>query len=146
MQVVILHDLFQPQEFLLLKRCTVHFPSPIHQIMCLVNQENIVFPHSFGKKTLQIDMWIKQIVIITDDHIRKQTHIQTHFKRTHLMACCIFFDLFTGKVIFMDQQIIDRIVNPVKMSLGIGTVYGIALGFFHKTDFVLSSQCNRLQT
>ena len=40
--------------------------SPLQQIMCLVNQENVITPGAVAEKAFQIHMGIKEVIIITD--------------------------------------------------------------------------------
>ena len=46
----------------------------------------------------------------------------------------------------MGQQIIDGIIDPVKMSLGIGALFRITFGMLLKTDFLLRGQDNALES
>ena len=46
----------------------------------------------------------------------------------------------------MSQQIIEGIIDPVKMSLGIGALLRITFGMFLKTDLLLRRQDNALES
>ena len=46
----------------------------------------------------------------------------------------------------MGQQIIDGIIDPVKMSLGIGALLRITFGMFLKTDLLLRCQNNTFES
>ncbi len=73
----------QLKKIFLIQDSAVHFPAALHQIMRLINQKKITLRISLSKKTFEIYMWIKHIIIVTDHSIRKQAHIQTHLKRTY---------------------------------------------------------------
>ncbi len=85
--------------------------------MRLVHQENIIILPLARKKALERCFRIKYIIVITDHAIRPGRHIQAHLKR----AYTVFFRILQNQLArdsgFMCQQIIDRIVNPVKMPL-----------------------------
>ena len=83
------HQFFHRKDLFLDQNSTVHLPTALYQIVRLVYQKNIIVLFSLGKKTLQIHIRIKHIIVITDNDIRVQRCIQRHLKRTHL----IFFRL-----------------------------------------------------
>lgn len=58
-------------------RCTS--PAPVHQVMGLVNEKDILSLHSFRKETLQIYMGIENIIIITDDPSEKDSYPGSYF-------------------------------------------------------------------
>jgi hypothetical protein len=64
----ILKQAFQFQKRFFIKFCRKHRPGPIHQIMSLVNQKGVVAA-IIGKKALEINPGIKNIVVITDHAI-----------------------------------------------------------------------------
>ena len=107
--------------------CTIHLPAPVHQIVCLIHQENIIALDSFLKKALQIHIRIKHIIIIAQYIIHPGCHIQTHLKRTHLIFFRLRQYLLARKQIRSLQQIIHRIIHTVIMSLRIRTIHRIAL-------------------
>ena len=90
-------------------------------------------------------MRIKHIIVITDNPVRKQAHIQTKFKRAYLMLSCILLYDFSGKACFMCQQIINRCIYPVIMSFCIGTGIRIAFRFFLKAYFFFGGQYDTLK-
>ena len=85
-------------------------------------------------------MRVKYIVIITYNSVRKQTHIQTQFKRAYLMLFSVFCNLFPAKIVHMSQHIIHRIVNSVIVPFGVRAVIRVTFCLFHKAYFVFSSQ------
>ena len=113
--------------------------------MGFVDEENILPLYTLRKKALQIYMGIENIVIITDNPVGKKAHVQAHFKWAHLIFPGIFLHLFPVVMILMNQQIVDRLVNPVIVAVRIRAGSGIAFRFFHKTDFILCGQNNRLK-
>ena len=114
--------------------------------MGLIHQKQILFPAgSVGKEAFQIYVRIKQIIVIADNAICKQTHVQRHLKGTDLMLPGITFDLVPGVVLFMGQQVKYRIIDPVKMPFGIRTVLRITCRLLLKTDLILGSQCHRFK-
>ena len=74
-------QLFSCQKILLIDRCAVHFPAPLHKIVRLIHQKNVVPARSFRKKTLQINIRVKDIIVIPYDIIRPGCRIQRHLKR-----------------------------------------------------------------
>ena len=71
--------------------------------MRLVHQKDIIAIVIFRKKSPQIYVRVKRIIVITDNPVREQTHIQAKFKRTYLMLSCILLYHFSGKACFMCQ-------------------------------------------
>ena len=74
-------QLFDRQEIFLIDRRAVHFPAPLHKIVRLIHQKNVVPARSFRKKTLQINIRVKDIIVIPYDIIRPGCRIQRHLKR-----------------------------------------------------------------
>ena len=87
-------------------------------------------------------MRVKQIVVVPDHHIRKKTHIQSQLKRTDPVGSGTVLYHLSVKIVQIGQQLVNRIIHPVKMSFGIRTKVRIALSFPHKANFVLGSQCD----
>lgn len=48
--IIFLNNFLQRKEILLHKHCAVHFTSPFHQIMRLINQEKVLSLHSVTEK------------------------------------------------------------------------------------------------
>ena len=61
------------------------------------------------------------------------------------MLSRIVLDGLPGKVVYMGQQIVNCVVNPVIVPLCIGTVIRITLGVFHKADLVLGRENDGFQ-
>ena len=53
--------------------------------MGFIDQEHGIGALTLGKETLQIYMWVKQIVVVADHGVAKQADIQTELKRTYHM-------------------------------------------------------------
>ena len=83
-------------------------------------------------------MGIKQIIVITDNAVCKQTHVQTHFEGADLVLLCIFLHILPAETLFVSQQIIDGLVDSVVMPPGIRAIFRITLCLLHKTGFFLS--------
>ena len=129
------------------KVCTVHLPPAVHQIVCLVDQEQILFSPaaSVRKKAPQIRMRIKQIIVISDDCICEQTHIQRHFKRADLVLLRILRYFLPGKALFLRKKRIDCRVDPVKMPFCPKTALRIAVRLLQNADLFLCCQQNTFQ-
>ena len=129
------------------KVCTVHLPPAVHQIVCLIDQEQILLSPaaSVRKKTPQIRMRIEQIIVISDDCIREQAHIQCHFKRADLVLLRILRYFLPGKALFLRKKRVDCRVDPVKMSFCPKTALRIAVRLLQNTDLFLCCQQNTFQ-
>ena len=98
--------------------------------MRLIDQKYIIPFDPFRKKSPQIYLWIKYIIIVTDYPIYPVGKIQTHLIRADL----IFFRVGKQHLpvidLFFLQKFKYRIIYPVKMSLGSRTCCRIALHVF----------------
>ena len=139
------HDLLNLEKVLLDKAGGVHFPGTVHQIVCLIDQENIVILCLKGEETLEAGSRIKGIIVIADDRITPGTDVKTHLKRADVMLLCISKDPFARNGILMGQDIVNGIVDPVEMTERPWTGLWVALWLVEKTDFFLSGQCDELQ-
>ena len=83
------HDPLHCKHVFFVQIGTVHLPAAIHEVMCLIHQEQIVSLYPLLKKAFQIYIRIEYVIVITDNIVRPGCHIQTHLKRAHL----IFFRL-----------------------------------------------------
>ena len=145
MLLCLLNFLFQPKELFFHQYCAVHFPATLQQIVCLIHQKKVIPRYSFTKKTFQINMRIKHIVIISNDAIRKKTHVQTEFKGTDVVFSGIFLNNFSCEALGVQKKIIYRVINPVKVSLCVRTMIRITFHLFHKTYFFLCCQHHALK-
>ena len=127
--------------------CAVHLPPAVHQIVCLIDQEQILLSPaaSVRKKTPQICMRIEQIIVISDDCIREQAHIQRHFKRADLVLLRILRYFLPGKALFLRKKRVDCRVDPVKMSFCPKTALRIAVRLLQNADLFLCCQQNTFQ-
>ncbi len=120
---------------------TVHLPAPFYEIMCLVYQEEVISAHlSLSEKAAQIGMRIKDVIVISDDHVGKKTHIQPHFKGTDLVPFRVFLYGRSVKIVSLSQQRIDCLIYPVKMASGPGAGPGIAIRLLQYTDLLSGCQ------
>ena len=142
--VIRLDGPFQCQKVFLAQHCAVHISAPLHQIMRLIDQENIFSPDAFRKEPPQIDMRIKHVIVIADYGIGKQAHIQTHLEGTDSVFLRVLFYLLSAVDILMNKQIIHPLVDPVVVSLGIRTILRITFGFFHKAYLIFRCQNHAL--
>ena len=110
--------------------------------MRLIDQKQIFSFYALSKKTLQMSVRIKHIIIITDYGIHPDCSIKPQFKWTYLPFLRLFFQHASGDCILSCDQFINCIIHPVKMSLCIKTVLRIALRFIAKTDLLFCSQRN----
>ena len=83
------HDPLHCKHVFFVQIGTVHLPAAIHEVMCLIHQEQIVSLYPLLKKAFQIYIRIEYVIVITDNIVCPGCHIQTHLKRAHL----IFFRL-----------------------------------------------------
>ena len=58
----------------------------------------------------------------------------------------ILFYFASGKTLFPGQQIIDGIIDPVKMSFGIRALLRITFGTFLKTNLLFRCQNNTFES
>ena len=121
------------QDMLLTKRRTVHGTSSLHKIVAssIRNRYSFFAP---PRKPLQMGVRIEDVVIIADHRIHPNREIQRHLKRTDRMLSGICLDLIPAHIINMGEHVKDRIVDPVKMPLGVDA--GIP-------DYTRSSHRNR---
>ena len=114
--------------------------------MRLINQKQILLSAcTFSEKAPQIDMRIKDIIVIAQNTIGKQAHIQPQLKGADLIFLSTGLDFFPAVMLLCRHQFKNRIVDPVKMSLCIRTGVRIAFRFFHKADFIPCRQHHRLK-
>ena len=131
------------QKILLHKRCAVHGPPPLHQIMRLIHQKQIFSFYILSEKPFQTDIRIKDIIIIADQHIDPQCQIQIQFEGTDPVFVSLLKKHLSGQRIrSAGPQVIDRFVNAVKMPFCIRTVIGIAFRLFTNAQLFLCSQYN----
>ena len=71
--------------------------------MGLVHKKNIFSPDPVGKKTAQIHMGIKEVIVIADHRIGEQAHVQTQFKGTDLILLRIRLNPLPGEIVRMGQ-------------------------------------------
>ena len=65
---------FQQILFLNLRR--VHFPRPLHEVVGLVDEEDIVLFDSLREEPAQIGRWVEDIVVIADDNVGKKRKVK----------------------------------------------------------------------
>ena len=129
---------------LLTKRRTVHGTSSLHKIVGFINQKQIFLLRPLPEKPLQMGVRIEDVVIIADHRIHPNREIQRHLKRTDRMLSGICLDLIPAHIINMGEHVKDRIVDPVKMPLGVDAGIRITLGLLTETDLFLRCQSNDL--
>ena len=108
--------------------------------MSLVNEKKIISRNALPKETLQIHMRVEEIVVITDNGIRKQTGIQAHLKGTDHMLFRISPYSIPAIALLIGQHVENGIVNPVIMPFCVRAVLRIAFRLLHKADFLLGGQ------
>ena len=114
--------------------------------MCLIDQKYIITLTAISKETFQIHMGIKEVIVVSDDAVSEQAQIQSEFKRAYPIFQGIFFYFASGKALFPGQQIINCIIDPVKMSFGIRALLRITFGTFLKTDLLFRCQNNTFES
>ena len=100
--------------------------------MGLVNKKDagILFP--FGEKAAKVYVWVKCVIVVAYNTVGKQGGIQAHFKWAYLVLLGISQNGIPAHIGFMRQHIINAVVHPVIVPLGIGTGCGSALRLFLK--------------
>ena len=96
--VFLLNDLFRLQEIFFIEKGAVHLSSPLHQIMGLIDEKNVrTFSAApLPEKALQIDIQIKDVIIVTDNHIHPQGKVKAQFKGTDLILLRLCKNHFSG--------------------------------------------------
>ena len=68
--VSILQQVFHLQNIFFIDRSTVHVPSTFHEVVCFIDQKQIISADIVCKKSFQMCRRIEHIIIITDHPIR----------------------------------------------------------------------------
>ena len=105
--------------------------------MCLVYEKQVLSPHVVGKIPSQPGVRVKHIVVITDNPICPVGNIQAELERTHLILPGVLDHLLPGDPCLPVDDLIHRVIDPVKMALGIGTAIRVALRGVQKAQFIL---------
>ena len=116
-----------------------HVPRPIHKIMRLIHQQNIV-PLFLLKEPLQGRRGIEGVVIVTDDHIRPERQVQGKLKGADLIRLAPSQNGFLGKAIFRLQSRVQGLIDPVKMPLCARADIWMAKALLHRAELVLGRQ------
>ena len=108
--------------------------------MGLIYKENIISPlFSFCKIAFQAHIGIKYIIIITDDAVYPAADVQTEFKGADLVFLCICKDRFPSNPLLFLYDLINSVIDPVKMSLCPWAGNWIAVRFFQDTQLFFCS-------
>ena len=121
---------------------TVHLPRPPHQIVGLINQKQVFAGNPIGKIPFQPGRGIKHIIIIADDSVCPVADIEAEFERTDTKLFGILQNHLSGYGLLLMDHSKNRIIHPIEMSLGKGTVIWIALRLFHRTKLFFRGYCN----
>ena len=116
---------------------TVHFPSPVHQIVSFIDQKNVFSGSTLPEKSFQINIGIKYIIIITDHSVHPDCQIQAHFKGTHLPFLRIFQQSIPVIAVLRGPQFKNSIIHSVQMSSRPQTVLRIAFCFIAEAQLFL---------
>ena len=128
------------QKSLFAKTCTVHFPSAFHQIVCLIDQKQIISFYIVTEKTLQSRIRVKYIIIVTDHGIHPHRKIQRHLIGANFPFFALFPDGFPVKHLGLIQHFKNCFVHPVIMPFRIRTFDRIAFCLFQRTDLFFCRQ------
>ena len=112
--------------------------------MGLINEKNIVSAHAFPEKPFQMHRRIKHIIIVAYHCIHPQRKIQTHLKGTHLPLLGLAKDGLPVIDMRGGPQLINRIIDPVEMTFGIGTMGRITFRLLHKAELILGRDGHHL--
>ena len=106
--------------------------------MSLIDQKGKISFFFFRKEPSQIDIGVESIIVIADNTVRKKSRIEAHFKWADIVFFGIRKNGIPIHVIFMDQHIINAVIDAVVMTFGIRTGGGITLrAAFQKAHFFL---------
>ena len=82
----------------------VHVPAAVHEVVRLVDEENGVGRDiPVPEKSPQIDVGIKDVVVVADDHVREETHVERELERTDLMLLRAGQNCLSGVVVRLGQ-------------------------------------------
>ena len=120
------------------KGSAVHVASAVHEVMGFIDKENVILPRGiFSKKAAQIRMRVKDVIVVTDDAVRKETHVKAHLEGTDIVLFGIFLDRCPRKVVGCREKVIDGCIDPVEVALCARAGIRIALRSVEHTDFFL---------
>ena len=109
--------------------------------MCFIDQKEIFPFYIFSEKPFQINIWVKHIIIITDDPVHPYCQVKCHLKWTDAVFLCLCKDRLPVKSFFFRPQFIDSIVYPVIMPLRIRTFLRITVHLIAEAHFFFG--CDR---
>ncbi len=125
-----LNPALQLQKILLAESGAEHFPPPLHQVMSLINQKEILSLYTLREKALQAHIGIKNIIVIADYGVCPVRHIQAHFEGADLILMSPGEKRFPIQVIRpLRQKPVDGLIYSVVMPFCIGAAIGIAVRF-----------------
>ena len=78
-----------------------HLPRPVHQVVGLVDEKG-VRPAFLQEETLEIGARVEHIVVVADDDIGPQRHIQRQLKRADPMLARHLLDLGPGDGVVLE--------------------------------------------
>ena len=113
--------------------------------MGLVDQKNIVTFYVFSKKSFQVNIWIKYIIIIADDSIHPDGKIQRHLKWTDSIFFCLSKNRLPVKILCFCPQFIYGIIYSVIVSFCIRTFLWITVHLITKTQLFFCRDRDRLE-
>ena len=93
--------------------------------MRLINQKGIRTPRKI-KKPSEIDLGIKEIIVIPHDAVTPEGSVQLKFEGAYPVVPGTGFDGFTGVKIASVQKIIKRLVDSAEVPFGKGAAIRIA--------------------
>ena len=108
--------------------------------MGLVDKENGISLLARRKESLQIDVRIEEVIVITDHRIGKKAYIQCKFKGADPESAGVFLDGLAAVINSLRKDRIERIVDPVKMPLSVRTGLGITGALLHEAYLVLGRE------
>ena len=106
--------------------------------MSLIDQKGKISFFFFRKEPLKPHIRVKHIIVIADNAVRKKSRIEAHFKWADIVFFGIRKNGIPIHVVFMDQHIINAVIDAVVMTFGIRTGSRITLrAAFQKAHFFL---------
>ena len=132
-----LEQMLRGQNVFLDERSGEHVPRAVHEVVRLVDQEDVIIRRARSKITLEHHVRRKCVIIVADDDVHIIGDIQIHLVRTYAVLFGISFDHFPCDCRFMRDAVVHRFIHTVEMPFRTRARIGIAASFFKRAQFVL---------
>ena len=143
--ILCFHETPDLQNLFFINLCAVHLPSALHQIVRLIDQEQIAALVPLREKPFQMGIRIKYVIIIADHPVYPYRDIQRHLKGADPILLRLGFQYIACQIAAVCDQVEHCVIDPVIVPLCIGAGIWVALRFLTETDFFLCSQGDGLK-